>query len=86
MTKRINVILPETTVRIIDRLTPPGGRSQFINRAVIHFVQSQSASNLREQLKQEALTNAQRDMDMAKEWFPVEEEACQLALQKRKLK
>lgn len=62
-------------MRTIDRLTTPGGRSRFINRAVLHYVQTQSAANLRERLKQEALANVQRDLAMAEEWFPLEEEA-----------
>jgi CopG family transcriptional regulator / antitoxin EndoAI len=77
MTKRINIVLPETTVHTIDRLTTTGGRSRFINYAVMHYVQTRSKENLRERLKQEALANAQRDVDMAEEWFPLEEEAWQ---------
>jgi hypothetical protein len=34
--------------------------------------------NLRELLKQEALANAERDLLLAAEWLPLEEEACSL--------
>jgi hypothetical protein len=38
-----------------------------------------SHQHLRERLKQEALANAERDLRMAAEWFPLEEEAWRLA-------
>ncbi len=44
----------------------------------------QSQPNLRERLKHEAIANAERDLRMAAEWFPLEEEACQLAQRKKK--
>jgi hypothetical protein len=36
-------------------------------------------ANLRTRLKQEALENAERDLAIAAEWFPLEEEAAKLA-------
>jgi CopG family transcriptional regulator/antitoxin EndoAI len=86
MNKRINVILPETTVAILDRVAPKGDRSRLIDRAIKHFVENQSGQNLREQLKQEALANAERDLAMAAEWFPLEEDAWQKAEGKTKIK
>jgi hypothetical protein len=35
---------------------------------------------LREQLKQEAIADATRDVEMAAEWFPLEEEASGIAV------
>ena len=40
MTKRINIILPETTIGVLNRLTTTGNRSRFIDRAVLHYVES----------------------------------------------
>ncbi len=74
-----NVILPETTVAVLDKVAPKGNRSALIDRAIKHYVKSQGQRNLRERLKQEALTNAERDLAMAAEWFPLEEEAWQAA-------
>ena len=79
MTKRINVILPSSTVAVLDKVATKGNRSALIDRAIRHYVKTQSQQNLREQLKQEALTNAERDLQMAAEWFPLEEEAWQAA-------
>jgi CopG family transcriptional regulator / antitoxin EndoAI len=85
MNKRINVILPATTVAVLDKVATKGNRSALIDRAIRHYVKTQSRQSLRERLKQEALTNAERDLRMATEWFPLEEEAWQLAqVQKKK--
>jgi len=77
MNTRINIILPETTVAILDKVAAKGDRSRFINRAIRQYVETQGRRNLREQLKQEALVNAERDLAMTAEWFPLEEEAAQ---------
>lgn len=75
MSKRINVILPESTLAILDRVAPKGQRSQFVSQAVLHFVETQGRNALRGRLKREALANAERDLAMAAEWFPLEEES-----------
>ena len=79
MNKRINVILPTTTVAVLDKVATKGNRSALIDRAIRHYVKTQSQQNLRERLKQEALANAERDLQMAAEWFPLEEEAWRSA-------
>ena len=71
----INVVLPDTTLAILDRVAKKGARSQFISRAVLHFVEAQGKRSLRERLKHEALANAGRDLAIAAEWFPLDEEA-----------
>jgi CopG family transcriptional regulator / antitoxin EndoAI len=75
MGKRINIILPEATVAVLDRVAPKGNRSRFIDRAVLRLVESEGTANLREQLKAGALANAKQNLELAEEWFPVEQEA-----------
>jgi len=75
MSKRINVILPEETVRVLDRVTSKGNRSRLISDAVMHYVSFCGKSNLAEQLKAGALAHGHRDLEIAQEWFPLEEEA-----------
>jgi len=75
MSKRINVMLPDKTVAVLDRVTNKGSRSRFISRAVLHYIESQGRQNLREQLRDGYRANAQRDLEIAAEWFPLEEEA-----------
>ena len=86
MSKRINIMLPESTLAVLDRVARKGSRSRFIAKAVLHYVRTQSKENLRERLKQEALANAQRDLEMAAEWFPLEEEVWQKTLGKPRRK
>ncbi len=75
MNKRINVVLPEKTITVLDRVTTKGNRSRFIDRAVLHYVETQGKQSLREQLAAGYRANAERDLEMAAEWFPLEEEA-----------
>ena len=86
MNQRINVILLAATVAVLDKVATKGNRSALIDRAIRHYVKTQSRQYLRERLKQEALANAQRDAQMAAEWFPLEEEAWQLAQRQPKKK
>ena len=77
MSKRINVILPDATVAVLDRVVPKGNRSRFIDRAVLQFVKTATAANLRERLKAGALANTRLNLEIAEEWFPVEQELWQ---------
>jgi len=77
MSKRLNIVLPDTTVSVLNRVTTKGARSQFISEAVLHFVETHGKQNLRERLKQEGLVNAERDLAIAAEWFTLEDEASQ---------
>ena len=77
MTKRINVILPEETIQVLDRVAPKGSRSRLISDAVIYYVNARARRNVAEQLREGAVANAQRDLDLAQEWFPLEEQAWQ---------
>ena len=74
MSKRINIILPDKTVAVLNRVASKGTRSRFIDRAVRHYVETQGRSSLREQLKTGYRANAERDLATAAEWFPLEEE------------
>jgi hypothetical protein len=75
MSKRINIVLPDSTVSVLDRLATKGTRSGFIDRAVRHYVETQGKENLRQQLAAGYRANGDRDLAIAAEWFPVEEEA-----------
>lgn len=75
MAKRLNIVLPEDTVRVLDRITKPGERSRFIAEAIEHYVRTVGRAGLRERLKQGALTRADRDRELAGEWFSLEHDA-----------
>src|ERR1039458_3546093 len=77
MAKRTNVILPEATVRTLDRLARPGQRSRFIDRAVQHYVTTASPEGLQEGLKQAALRDRDLDLEIASDWLAVDQEQWQ---------
>jgi hypothetical protein len=74
MAKRINIMLPEDTVRTIDRLARPGQRSRFIARAVQHYIITASPEALQERLKQAAIRDRDLDLEIANDWFAVDQE------------
>ncbi len=84
MGKRINIMLPDETLAVLDRVTARGSRSRFISRAVLHYVKSHAKHNLRERLKAGYQANARENMKIAMEWFPLEEEAWQKSRAKAK--
>ena len=48
MSKRINIILPDATVAVLDRIVPKGNRSRFIDHAVLQLVKTRGTANFRE--------------------------------------
>lgn len=75
MTKRINIVLPEDTLRLLDKVAPKGKRSRVISEAIRHYVASRARRNLAARLEQGVVANAERDLDIAQEWFSLDEEA-----------
>ncbi len=75
MHRRINITLPEETVRLIDRVSEKGDRSRLIDKAVKRYVSEARRATLRKRLKQGALRRAERDLRLAEESFFLEEEA-----------
>jgi CopG family transcriptional regulator/antitoxin EndoAI len=71
---RINVTLPEETVKLIDRVSEKGDRSRLINEAVKRYIQEVGRANLRKLLKEGAHQRAERDRRLAEEWFLLNEE------------
>jgi metal-responsive CopG/Arc/MetJ family transcriptional regulator len=66
MSKRVNVMLPDATVAVLDRVAPKGKRSSFISEAVLSYVKTRGEQNLEERLKQGCLANAERDLEIAR--------------------
>ena len=77
MSKRVNIVLPDGTLRTLDRMVKPGGRSRFINQAIEHFVTHQSAQALRTQLEHAAVRDRDLDREVAADWYAVDTEAWQ---------
>jgi CopG family transcriptional regulator/antitoxin EndoAI len=75
MNRRLNISLPETTIRLMDRIAGKGDRSRLIADAVESYIESVGKANLRKRLREGAVRRAKRDLQMAEEWFHLEEEA-----------
>lgn len=74
MHKRINITLPAETVRVLDRVAGPGGRSGLINEAVTRYLSKMGRARLRKQLAEGYKRNAERDLAIAREWAPLDDE------------
>ena len=71
MHKRVNVTLPEETIRLMERAAKRGDRSRCIDAAVRYFVRQRGWTQLRRLLGKGAERRAARDLAIAEEWFPV---------------
>ena len=72
--KRVNVTLPSDTLRLLDEVAQKGDRSSFVDRAVRFYVTEMGKANLKKQLHLGALAARPRDLSIAEEWFPLEED------------
>ena len=77
MHRRINITLPEATVRLIDRVAAKGDRSRLIAEAVAQYVESTGRAQLRKRLKEGAILRSERDRRLAADWFTLDEEVWQ---------
>ena len=75
MKKRLNITLPEQTVRLMDRVAGRGRRSSLIARAVRRYLKEETRTNLRKRLAESYRSNASLDLQLAEEWFPIDEDA-----------
>jgi CopG family transcriptional regulator/antitoxin EndoAI len=86
MGKRINIMLPERTLAVLDRVATKGSRSRFVSEAVLYYVETRGTLSLRDRLRAGYLANADENVKIAAEWFPVEEEAWQKSQHGQKAK
>ena len=62
--ERINITLPEETIRLLDRAVPNGSRSRFIDKTIRHLIRTESNKQLKGRIKKEAIARAGRDLDL----------------------
>ncbi len=75
MHRRVNITLPEETLRLIDRVVPKGDRSRLIAEAVRHYVGARGRAELRRRLREGAVRRAERNLQLVADWFSLDEEA-----------
>lgn len=74
MNKRLNITLPEQTVRLIDRAVPKGNRSRLIDDAIRQYLATVGRAALRKRLEEGYRRSAARDLEIAAEWFAADDE------------
>lgn len=72
--KRINVTLPSSTVELLESVAGKGERSGFVDEAIRTAVSKRKRTTLREQLKEGAIVNAERDLAICREWSEIEDD------------
>jgi Predicted transcriptional regulators containing the CopG/Arc/MetJ DNA-binding domain and a metal-binding domain len=70
--KRINITVPESTLRLLDKVAPKGDRSRFITEAVHAYVTSRSRARLKAELKAGAIARGSRDLALVAEWSSID--------------
>ena len=75
MHRRLNITLPEETIRLIDRVAAKGDRCRFIAEAVRRYVGARGRAELRRRLREGAARRAERDLQLVADWFSLDEEA-----------
>jgi CopG family transcriptional regulator/antitoxin EndoAI len=71
---RINITLPTETLQKLDRFVSKGERSHFIDTAIQAYLSQIQKEKLQQQLKEGAIRRADRDRQLADDWFALEEE------------
>lgn len=79
MHRRLNITLPEETVRLLDHIAKSSNRSRLIDQAVREFLGRKQRASLRKQLEEGARRQAKRDLAISEEWSSLEDEAWQNA-------
>jgi CopG family transcriptional regulator/antitoxin EndoAI len=74
--QRVDVTLPKETVRLLEKIAKRGDRSRLVDQAIRYFAKEMSRANLKKQLKEGAMVNASRDLNLVEEWFSIDDEIC----------
>lgn len=77
MHRQINIALPEETMQLIEETMPQIELERLINDAVKNYIAQYVGNSLREELKEGAIRRQERDVNLARDWFDLEEEIWQ---------
>lgn len=77
MHRQINIALPEETMKLIEETMPQIELERLIDDALKNYIAQYAEASLREQLKEGAIRRQERDLNLAREWFDLEEEISQ---------
>lgn len=75
--KRLNITLPTATVELLETVANKGERSSYIDNAIKSYAKQNKQNSLREGLKEGAIARRERDLDLADEWFEIDDKLWQ---------
>ena len=73
MYKRINITLPESTVRLMERVANKGERSRLVDEALKQYLRGATRKSLKKRIKEGALRRFETGR-WREEWFLIDEE------------
>jgi CopG family transcriptional regulator/antitoxin EndoAI len=79
MERQLQITLPEDTLQLIDQLletdrSSEQNRSHLIDKAIKFYITQKQQEHLKQQLQEGAVCRAERDLNLARDWFAIEEE------------
>ena len=79
MTRQLQINLSEDTMQLLDRWLTSSDYTEkeynnLINEAIKLYIMEQQRNYLKQQLKEGAIIRAERDLNLAQDWFSLEEE------------
>ncbi len=79
MEQKLQITLPEDTLQLIDQLLENDNpseqkRSHLIDKAIKFYFTQKQQEHLKQQLQEGAVRRAERDLNLARDWFAIEEE------------
>ena len=75
MDRKLNITISEATMQLIEETMPQENLEQLINKALNFYIKQNLSENLKEELRIGAIKRAERDLQLAEEWYELEEEA-----------
>jgi len=75
--RRVNMTLPDKTIKLLDSVSEKGERSSFVDKAVHFYIEEIGKANLNKQLREGAIKRSSRDLSIAEDWFLIEEQSWQ---------
>jgi CopG family transcriptional regulator/antitoxin EndoAI len=72
--KRIDITLPQETIKLLERISKKGDRSGLVDQAIRFYAKEMNRAKLRKELNEGATARYQRDLDLANDWFFLENE------------
>jgi CopG family transcriptional regulator/antitoxin EndoAI len=72
--RRLNITLPEETIRLLDRVAAKGERSNLIAEAVAKYVTDMGKTRIKKRMRERAVERAELDLRIAEEWLGADRE------------